>query len=144
MLAMVPTERLQRKIRGKHGEVEFRQYTVALLPGYVFVGAPAGRPLMHYTIQSHKWVWGWVSFDPDGRAAQLSGADIDKVRRLAETERQARGRLQEGDRARLTKGPFTSIEGLATAIRGNRVQVSLQLFGGERTVWVPAGAVEKA
>ena len=140
-LSMLPCERRYRKTRSKQGKPVLMPYLYPLMPGYVFAGFTGTVPWAK--IKATRHIWGVVSFEEDGSPTRLTDRDIDKIRTMAKDAKPSGGSLKEGDRTRITSGPFASLEGLAVALGRSKVTVSLVLFGAEREIDVPVGNVEK-
>lgn len=115
-----------------------------LMRGYAFIGAVETFPLAD--IASTRHVHGWLAPDDPERPALLHQSEIDRIRdleRALNDERSARPRaLAPGDRVRVAKGAFQSMETLITTIRGSKAFVSVPILGTTRDVAVPLDALE--
>lgn len=141
LLALVPTERRYRRMRGKNNRPEMIAYAHPIFSGYVFVGK-AG-PMPWAAIAKVRHCWGYVSFSEDGSPATLSDHDIQVIQHMTATVRASGGSLRIGEAIKIVAGAFANIEGVATAIGREKVKISVHVFGSERELVVPVGNVEK-
>lgn len=113
-----------------------------LMSGYVF--ARVTDPMPWREISAIRRVRDWLSIGD--RPALLSDAEIVRIRDLEQAHNAARNAiprgLHVGDRIRITKGPFASVETLIAAVRGSEVDVEVPFLGGPRPVSIPAEAVK--
>lgn len=125
--AVVPYAIRHRKGRAKGNKPVMIPFRVPLLPGYIFA-APAHDDMPWYAIKALPDVRGRVAFD--GQPALLSDAEVDRMRRLAETERKEvyRG-LKVGDKVDIMDGPFSGLDATLEAIGHAKVKVTVQIFG---------------
>ena len=137
----VPVERV--KITNGRKSLE---RIVPLMRGYCFAGVVEAFPLADIAATNH--VHGWLAPDDPERPAVITQSEIDRIRDLEQAlneERKARPRgHQIGDRVRVAKGAFQSMETLITAIRGSKASISVPILGTYRNVTVPLDALEPA
>lgn len=139
MRTYVPAELRHRRAIGKQGRPVMIPYNVPLMPGYVFVGAPAcWRDVMELR-DVRGCIWS------GGKPAALADAQIDHVRRLAnEIKSESRRGIVKGDSATILAGPFRGLDALVAEITGTSVTLELQLFGARREIEVRPDLVERA
>lgn len=141
LLAMVPTERRYRRVRGKNNRPEMVAYSHPIMPGYVFAGRSG--PMPWAAVGAVKNCWGYISFSEHGIPATLSDHDIQIIQHMMANVKASGGSLRVGEQVKITKGAFANLEGLAKAIGRDRVTISAHVFGAERDLVVAVGNVEK-
>lgn len=140
LATVIPYTIRHRRQLGKGNRPIMVAYRVPLLPSYAFIG---GDSIPWYDIKSLRDVVGRVSFD--GHPAIVSDADVDRVRRMAETERRDdRRALSVGDRVRVTDGPFRDLPALVEAIGMGSVRISVELFGRSTPATIRPDQIERA
>lgn len=124
------------KARQRFTAGQAREETVSLLPGYVFVRAPADYPLVYRARLQGVYR---VLCDTEGRW-QLEGSDAEFARKVF----QAQGVIGlsqayfEGDRIRVCGGFLQGYEGNILRVNKRRktVQIRITLDQRETTVWL--------
>ena len=138
---LVPYELRHRRAIGKGGRPVMTGYRVPLLPGYLFVNG-GDDCLPWRDVMELRDVRGCIW--SGGIPARLTDAQIDHVRRLAETCRaETRRSLARGDRARIMAGPFSGIEALVSEITSTAVTLEVQMFGSTRAVDMRPDLIER-
>jgi transcriptional antiterminator RfaH len=116
--------------------------TRPLFPGYAFV-------LIVLQWHAARWSPGVVRIVLDG---MVPAKVPDRV--IAELRERERGGvvqlpeapgLRDGDRVRVTRGPFTGLSGLYSGQSSRqRIEILLTLLGGQQRVTLPRGSIELA
>jgi len=136
----VPVERV--KITNGRKSLE---RIVPLMRGYCFAGVVETFPLADIAATRH--VHGWLAPDDPERPAVITQSEIDRIRdleRALNEERKSRPRgHQIGDRVRVAKGAFQSMETLITAIRGSKAILAIPMLGSTRDIELPMDALEQ-
>ena len=134
--AYLPRIRERRRVNGRQVTV-----TPPLFPGYAFV-------LIELQWHAARWSPGVLKLVMGGDApAKVPDAVIAKLRgreRGGFVQLPAAPQFHHGDRVRITRGPFVGQCGLYAGQRPHeRVEVLLQILGGERTVELAQSDVRK-
>lgn len=138
---LVPYETRHRRAMGKGNRPVMVPYRVPLMPGYLFAGGTHGLPWRD--VMEVRDIRGKVSFD--GIPARLTDAQIDHVRRMAETTKvDTRRGLKVGDAGRITSGPFLDMPALVESIGLGSVEVTVEIFGRPTTTTVRPDMIERA
>ena len=138
---LVPYEIRHRRSMGKGNRPVMVPYRVPLMPGYLFAGAMGGLPWRD--VMEIRDIRGKVAFD--GSPARLTDAQVDHVRRMAESANtETRRGLKVGDAARVTSGPFANLGALVEAIGLDGVRVTVQMLGRSVPMTVRADHIERA
>lgn len=143
-----PTERRWRKVSRFVQDKEAKSYP--LVPGYVFVGLPAGNEPWHQVLGMNM-VRGCVGHD--GRPFPMPFKSMESmVRRFRngfqrpDEERFMRTyrEFKRGDLVRLAAGPFAGIEAKVIEIDGPMSRILMEILGVQRPVLVETEALEPA
>lgn len=82
----------------------------------------------------------------DKRPRRMSELDIEKILKDESLEKHKENKAIKfinGENIVITEGPFTSFNGIITAINGNKVQINVKVFGRETPVEVNIDQISK-
>ena len=139
----VATQRVFRMCRNSKGGVTKREKVIVAAPGYVFASEPWGIVNTPWgTRQRHRDIIGTLTID--SRPCAIPDQQMNGLKTLAMLDPKDEVEftpLSPGQIVRLTGTAYDAFPVAVSRLVGKRIEVVVQLFGGERVTTVERAAI---